>query len=128
MVPVPRGDARRVDRGALDRAIRAAEEASRVEFSVFVGRSEGDVRDYARRLHGALVAPARSVLILVDPARRALEVVTGEDVRRELSDHEVELALATMTEDFAHGDLTRGLVRGVQQLAEHARAPRTLHS
>ena len=121
------GDAPGFDRAAVDRAVRSAEQTSRCEFSVFVGHSEGDPRGYAVRLHSALVAPERSVLVMVDPARRALEVVTGQEVRRTLSDGEVALAIATMSSDFADGDLTQGLVRGIGQLAEHARPPRTLH-
>lgn len=118
---------RQVDRAAIDRAIRSAEQSSRVEFSVFVGRAVGEPRDYAARLHASLVAPARSIMILVDPTARAVEVVTGEDVRRVLSDREVEHVVQAMTPELAAGDLTGALVRGIPQLAEHARAPRTLH-
>ena len=116
------------DRVALDEAIRRAERVSRVEFSVFVGHAEGDARAYARSLHASLVAPTRSILILVDPDARALEVVTGSDVRRTLRDPEVELAVVQMQSLFAEGDLVGGLRRGIQMLAEHARAPQTLHA
>ena len=84
------------DRVALDDAIRKAEQLSRAEFSVFVGRAEGEPRRFATQLHNSLVAPARSVLIMVDPEARAIEVVTGAHVRRTLTDSEVELAIITM--------------------------------
>jgi uncharacterized membrane protein YgcG len=116
------------DKVALDETIRKAEQLSRVEFSVFVGHAEGEARAYAVSLHATLVAPARSILILVDPGARALEVVTGSHVRRTLSDSEVELAIAQMQSFFAAGDLVGGLRRGIQMLAEHARAPQTLHA
>ena len=116
------------DRVALDETIRRAERVSRVEFSVFVGHAEGDARAYARSLHASLVAPARSILVLVDPDARALEVVTGSEVRRTLRDPEVELAVVQMQSLFAEGDLVGGLRRGIQMLAEHARAPLTLHA
>jgi uncharacterized membrane protein YgcG len=116
------------DKVALDETIRRAEQLSRVEFSVFVGHADGDARTYAVSLHGTLVAPARSILILVDPGARALEVVTGSHVRRNLRDHQVELAVAQMQTYFASGDLVGGLRRGIQLLAEHARAPQTLHA
>ncbi len=116
------------DRVALDEAIRRAEQLSRVEFSVFVGHAEGEPRRYARSLHASLVAPTRSVLILVDPDACALEVVTGSEVRRTLRDAQVELAIAQMQSLFAEGDLVGGLRRGIQMLAEHARAPQTLHA
>ena len=116
------------ERVALDETIRKAEQLSRVEFSVFVGHAEGEPRAYALSLHGSLVAPARSILILVDADARALEVVTGSHVRRTLRDQQVELAVAAMQSLFAEGDLVGGLRRGIQLLAEHARAPQTLHA
>ena len=116
------------DKVALDETIRKAERLSRVEFSVFVGHAEGDPRAFARSLHASLVAPARSVLVLVDPDARAVEVITGSDVRRTLRDPEVELAVAQMQTLFSAGDLVGGLRRGIQMLAEHARAPQTLHA
>ena len=65
---------------------------------------------------------------MVDPARRALEVVTGSEARRELEDHEVRLAIVEMQSHFAHDDLVGGIVRGIDMLAEHARKPPTLHA
>jgi uncharacterized membrane protein YgcG len=116
------------ERAALDAAIRKAEQLSRSEFSVFVGKAEGDARAFATRLHNSLVAPARSVLIMVDPSARAIEVVTGAHVRRTLSDSEVELAVIAMQTAFTEGDLVGGLRRGIALLADHARSPQTLHA
>jgi uncharacterized membrane protein YgcG len=114
-------------RHEIDRAIRDAETVSRMEFSVFVGRSEGETRPFAERLHATLAAPDRSVLLVVDPAARMLEVVTGAEAHRVLDDAEVRLAVLTMQSAFAEGDLVGGISRGVQQLAEHARRPVTRH-
>ncbi|HET6561755.1 MAG TPA: DUF5130 family protein [Marmoricola sp.] len=115
-------------RQQIDRAIRDAETISRYEFSVFVGPAEGEPRAFAERLHSALVAPDRSVLLMVDPADRLLEVVTGSAVRRELEDHEVRLALIAMQSELAHDDLVGGIVRGINMLAAYARKPPTLHA
>jgi hypothetical protein len=115
-------------RSAIDRAIRAAETASRHEFSVFVGRAEGEPRQFAESLHAALKTPARSVLVMVDPQRRVLQVVTGDVVGRDLSDDAVRLAVVAMQSAFAEGDLVGGLERGLAQLAEASRAPQTLHT
>lgn len=115
-------------RVALDQTIRAAEQVCRFEFSVFVGAAEGDPRQFAGRLHAALAAPPRSVLVMVDPAARLLEIVTGAEVRRLLTDHDVALAVLEMRTEFAAGDLVRGLRRGISMLAMQARAPRTLHT
>lgn len=111
----------------LDRAIRAAEMVSRYEFSVYVGHADAEADLFARRLHAALTAPARSVLVMVDPNERILEVVTGSLVRRDLSDDAVNLAVIAMQSAFAEGDLVGGIKRGVTQLAEAAAKPRTLH-
>lgn len=109
------------ERHQIDQAIRAAEQACRYEFSVFVGRSQGPAREFALRLHSASVAPDRSVLVLVDPAARAIEVVTGDVVRRTLTDGEVDLAIVAMRSAFAEGEIVSGLTRGITQLAAHAR-------
>jgi uncharacterized membrane protein YgcG len=115
-------------RQQIDKAIRDAEVESRYEFSVYVGPADEDTRAFAERLHAALVTPARSVLLMVDPVARVLEVVTGEQARRELDDNEVRLALADMQSQLAHGDLPGGIVRGINRLAAYARGPRTLHT
>jgi hypothetical protein len=112
----------------IDRAIRAAETVCRYEFSVYVGAADGEAGPFAQRLHASLVAPSRSVLIMVDPAARLLEIVTGSAVRRDLSDEAVGLAAVAMESAFAAGDLVGGIKRGLAQLAEAARKPATLHS
>ena len=116
------------ERHEIDKAIRDAETMCRYEFSVFVGASEGETRPFAERLHASLVAPARSVLVLVDPAARIVEVVTGTEARRVLDDAEVKLAVLSMQTAFAAGDLVGGIKAGVLQLAEHARRPSLLHT
>jgi uncharacterized membrane protein YgcG len=125
---VPVGEFNTAERYQVDEAIRQAEQISRFEFSVFVGRVDGEPRAFATQLHNSLVAPSRSILILVDPNERVLELVTGAVVRRNLTDREVELAAFQMQSSFAEGDLVDGLRRGIQLLAEHARAPQTLHA
>ena len=125
---MPGGDAfSSAQEAEIDRSIRAAETSCRFEFSVYVGAVEGDLDAYTRRLHASLSSPARSVLIVVDPAARALEVVTGSVVRRSLSDEAVALAAVGMQSAFAGGDLVGGIKHGVGQLAEAARQPESLH-
>ena len=116
------------ERAEIDRAIRDAETVSRFEFSVYVGPSHGESRPFAERLHAALTAPERSVLVMVDPAARCLEIVTGSEVRRDLEDHEVQLAVLTMQSAFEAGDLVGGITQGVMMLAEHARTPQMRHN
>lgn len=121
--PLPADELRR-----LERAVHNAEVFSGLTFSVFVGVAEEDARAYAERLHGALDDPARSVLVLCDPEFRRLEIVTGTEARRWLTDVECGLAAATMQTSFTVGDIVGGLAAGIQQLGEAARHPRTLHT
>lgn len=114
-------------RREIDKAIRDAETLSRIEFSVFVGRADGESRPFAERLHAALLAPDRSVLVLVDPPAKLLEIVTGTEAHKVLGDADVKLAALTMEGAFASGDLVGGITRGVQLLAEHARRPLMRH-
>src|SRR5262245_61760472 len=115
------GEFTAAQRVSLDQAIRAAEQVSRCEFSVFVGAAEGDARQYAEHLQAALSTPSRSVLVMVDPHAHLIEVVTGAEVRRVLSDREVALAVLEMESVFASGDLVTGLRRGISMLAMSAR-------
>jgi hypothetical protein len=68
VAPVPAGDSfTPSQREWLERAVRNAEAASGLTFSLFVGVSEEDSRGYAERLHGALADPDHSVLVMCDP-------------------------------------------------------------
>lgn len=112
----------------IDRAIRSAEMICRFEFSVFVGEAEADKRDYAERLHAVMASPSHSVMVMVDPTARALEIVTGATVRRDLSDEAVRLAAVSMQAAFAQEDLIGGIKQGLVMMAEAARRPQTLHA
>jgi hypothetical protein len=116
------------DRTRLERAMGAAEKLSGLTFSLYLGVSEEDARNYAQRLHAALAEPARSVLVMCDPEFRALEIVTGAQARRTLADAECALAAASMESSFVAGDIIGGLVAGLTQLGEAARVPPTLHA
>jgi alkanesulfonate monooxygenase SsuD/methylene tetrahydromethanopterin reductase-like flavin-dependent oxidoreductase (luciferase family) len=125
---VPAGDSfTPSQREWLARAVRNAEIASGLKFSVFVGVSEENSRAYAERLHQSLTDPDHSVFVMCDPEFHKLEIVTGNAARRVLSDLECRLAAAAMQTSFAGGDIVGGLAAGIQQLGEAARRPRTLH-
>jgi uncharacterized membrane protein YgcG len=121
---VPGGDRLTAgQRNAVEEAIRKAELLTRAEFSVYVGPVDGtDPHAFATQLHNTLVAPNRSIMIVVDPDRRILEIVTGGWVRRTLTDAEAALAAETMRSSFAADDLVGGLRAGIALLAEHTRS------
>ncbi|HYU85396.1 MAG TPA: DUF5130 family protein [Kribbellaceae bacterium] len=126
---MPAGDAFTPDQlRDIERAVRNAEAASGLHFSVYVGGADSETRPFAHRLHSRLDDPDRSVLVYVDPPGRRLEVVTGAQAKRRLPDAQCGLAALTMQASFAAGDLTGGLVTGVTQLGEHARQLPMLHT
>lgn len=104
------------DLDRIERVIGYANRETGLQFSVFIGQVEEDARAYAIRLHRALADPERSVLIMVDPAARVLEIVTGSEARRVVTDAQCRLAAATMQSSFAAHDLAGGLTAGIQQL------------
>jgi len=105
----------------ISRACSTATAESGLHFSVYVGAVEGDIREHAERLHAALGRQAsRSVLVLVAPGDRQLEIVTGKESARRLSDRACALAALSMTTSFAGGDLVGGIVTGLRMLSEAA--------
>lgn len=105
----------------ISRACSTASQESGLHYSVYVGPVEGDVRDHAERLHAALGARAATgVLVLVAPGDRQLEIVTGKESSRRLSDRSCALAALSMTTSFSGGDLVGGIVTGIRMLAESA--------
>lgn len=114
------GEFSSADRLAIDTTIRKAEQLCRFEFSVYVGDVDGEPRPFATRLHNTLVAPPRSILIMIDPHAKLVEVVTGGHVRRAVDDAEIDLVITAMKALFAEGRLADGIRQGINQIAEHA--------
>ena len=61
-----------------------------------------------------------AVLVLVAPALRRVEVVTAAEARARIPDEAAQRAVDAMTDRFAAGDLTGGLVAGIAELAAAA--------
>lgn len=105
----------------ISRACSTAGVETGLTFSVYVGPVEGEIRDHAERLHAALGSGSpKGVLVLVAPGERQLEIVTGKESARRLSDRSCALAALSMTTAFSGGDLPGGIVTGVRMLAESA--------
>jgi uncharacterized membrane protein YgcG len=105
----------------ISRTISTLNHETGLHFSVFVGPVDGEVRDYAERLHAALGPRAsNAVLVLVAPGERQLEIVTGRQSSRRLTDRTCALATLSMTSSFNGGDLVGGIVVGLRMLAEAA--------
>ena len=127
---MPAGDAFSASQvKAIERALRQAEQESGLTYSVYVGSPDEDLRQYGRRLFGLMGERASAVVVvLVDPAARRLEILTGDRSARALDDRATALGAMSMTSSFSAGDLAGGIVAGLHTLAEHARQPRTLHT
>jgi uncharacterized membrane protein YgcG len=103
----------------ISHAVGTASAESGLHFSVYVGSVEGDIHDYAERLHASLGSHAAAgVLVLVAPGQRELEIVTGKESARRLSDRACALAALSMTTAFSGGDLVGGIITGVRMLSE----------
>jgi hypothetical protein len=103
----------------ISRVCGTASNECGLHYSVYVGPVEGEIRDHAERLHAALgPAASRGVLILVAPGDRQLEIVTGKESSRRLSDRACALAALSMTTSFSGGDLVGGIVTGLRMLSE----------
>ncbi|HVT65926.1 MAG TPA: DUF5130 family protein [Mycobacteriales bacterium] len=108
----------------IERVIELAQTETGLLFSVYVGEVDGDIRDAAEARHATFGAQAaNTVLIVLSPSDRLLEIVTGEAAARRLTDRACALAALSMTTSFAGGDLAGGLVTGVRMLAEAAGHP-----
>ena len=110
--------------GDVERVLELAISETGLRFSLFVGEVDGDIRDAAEAKHAAFGAQASStVLIVISPGDRLLEIVTGEAAARRLTDGACALAALSLTRSFAGGDLAGGIVTGVRMLAEAAGHP-----
>ena len=104
----------------LDEALRVADQQTGLTFSVYIGELEEPVREHAERLHRQLDGAAKAVLVAVSPNQRVLEIVTGSEARKRISDRDAKLAALSMAASFAGGDLAGGVLSGLDQLATHA--------
>jgi uncharacterized membrane protein YgcG len=109
------------EKRTVTRAIDAAERLTGLQFCVYLGPGVGSAREHAERAFleaGLHERPA--VLILVAANHRRVDVVTAPGVRDRVSDDACEQAVSEMTPKFADGNFVRGLVAGIEVLAEAA--------
>ena len=126
---VQQSDAFTVDqRRSIQRAVDYAEQASGLRFSVYVGACHGRARAHAEHLHRALPEADTSVLVLVDPGTREVEIVVGAQAQQRVDEQSAALAVLAMQSAFGAGNLAGGIVAGLQLLGDHARRPASLHT
>ncbi len=105
----------------LDDVITEAERITGLRFSVFLGDLGENPGASARSLLSGLGQDARSaVLLAVSPGQRVVEVVTGAESIRRVSDRAAKLAVLAVSASCNDGDVAGALVTGVRILADQA--------
>jgi hypothetical protein len=105
----------------LDDVIREAERFTGLRFSTYLGDLGGNTTATAENLLSGLGPDARSgVLIAVSPGQRVVEVVTGSEAARRISDRAARLGVLAVVSSCTDGDIPGALVTGVRILADQA--------
>src|SRR5262245_38147542 len=89
----------------LDEALRLADRTTGLTFSVYVGELAEPSRAAAEAMHRQIEDADSAVLVAVSPNQRLLEIVTGNQARKRVSDRDAKLAALSMAAAFAGGDL-----------------------
>jgi uncharacterized membrane protein YgcG len=120
------GDLTKADKKRIDAAVADAERLTGIEMCVILGaKAHIDPRTEAERaFHKAGLHERPSVLIVVTPSARTLEIVVAHDLRDRVTDQMCDETVHLMTGLFALGNLAGGLEQGIRHLAERASSPR----
>ena len=113
----------------LDEALTMSSRETGLRFTLYIGDLGAQTRARAEELfeRSGHDLP-ESVLLAVSPGQRVVEVVTGAAAARRLPDRACALAVLSMTNAFASGDLVGGIVNGLRQLSDQAGHPRGLRT
>src|SRR3712207_3354852 len=109
----------------IDEALTMSSRETGLRFTLYIGDLGPKTRIRAEELHARGGDPGDSVLLAISPGQRVIEVVTGPASARRLPDRACALAVLSMTNSFAAGDLVGGIVNGLRQLSDQAGHPRT---
>lgn len=101
--------------------LEAADAETGFTFSVYVGDLNEPTAEHVAKLHAELEDPADSVLLAISPNQRVLEIVTGRNVKRQISDQSSALVSLSMAAALGGGDLTGAIVIGLRMLTDRAR-------
>lgn len=105
----------------LDDVLIEAERKTGLRFTAYLGDLGVDTRATAEDLLRSLGGEAPvAVLLAVSPGQRVVEVVTGGEAARRISDRAARLAVMTVTAACGVGDVANGLVNGLRILADQA--------
>ena len=123
---MPSGEFFTVDeQNEIAKAIAAAEAASDVNFSLFVGELENG-RKEAIDLHSKLANSSATILVCIDLQNFAIEIVTGSYASATVDDQVCRLAAISMANAFAINDFVGGISQAFSVLGAHAYRPRSM--
>ena len=107
----------------IDDALVLASRSTGLSFHVYLGDLGDSTRARAEELLESMgAAAAGAVLVAVSPGQRVVEVVTGAEARRRLTDRGCKVGVMSMVASFEKSDLAGGLTTGIRMLAEQALA------
>jgi len=105
----------------LDDVMREAERFTGLRFSAYLGDLGADSGSFAEGLLSGLGADAPSgVLLAISPGQRVVEVATGPEAARRVSDRAARLAVLAVVSSCTDGDIAGALVTGIRILADQA--------
>jgi hypothetical protein len=108
----------------LDEALTMSSRETGIRFTLYIGELGKRTRIRAEELFGSSGRDlTNSVLLAISPGQRVVEVVTGSHAARRIPDRACALAVLSMTNSFAGGDLVGGIVNGLRQLSDQAGRP-----
>lgn len=121
----PKGDSdsplERSDLELLDDVLLEAERVTGLRFTAYIGFLGSDTRATAEAMLRSLGAEAPvAVLLAVSPAQQVVEVVTGGEAARRISDRAARLAVLSVSSACGVGEIANGLVNGLRILADQA--------
>lgn len=96
----------------MGKAVEAAEARTGLQFCVYLGPSR-DPQELFAETHPA-------VLVMVVPEEHHVEIVTSPAARERVPDEVCQAAIDRMIDDFRAGRYDKGIVRGVEYLADVA--------
>ncbi len=99
---------------ALDNALGEAMRSTGIRFNIFVGDLGENLVDGTDAVFVGTPDAIRSVLIAVDPNRKAIEVRTGRRVSDRATDRVAQLGITAAIGPFREGNLIDGLVSSVR--------------
>lgn len=96
----------------MAKAVDAAEEATGLQFCVYLGPPRDPAELFAQG--------HPEVLVMVVPEEHQVHIVTSPAAKQRVPDEACAAAIERMVDDFRRRRFDRGIVRGVEYLAEVA--------